>query len=375
MMKSCPECAHNCAQNALFCPSCGYVFTVLPQGQTTVKLSRSRMHRLPNGFGSIKKLPGRRRRPFAAYPPTQGYHDNGTAIYRKAIGYFTTYQEAYEALTDFNRSPYDAENKKAPFSLVYELFYKDKFFEGHKLSWQTVNTTKNAFANSKALHNKIYSELRTDDFQAVVDALALGYSSKQALVNLLKQMGRFALAHDIVMKDYAQFVKINAVNDNEKGVPFTVKEIKKIFEYNDTTAMILLYTGMRISELGTVKKEGEHFVRGGVKTKAGKDRLIPIHPVIQGLPIKKVVGINTYRKTFAERYPGHTPHDLRHTATWLMQSMGCDDLATRMILGHSLTNDIEKNTYGHRTPEQLYDEICKIPDFRKKNTTIRAVSF
>lgn len=368
MMKTCPECAHNCAQNAIFCPSCGYTFTSVPSNVMKAVSARSRVRRLPNGFGSIKKLSGRRRKPYAAYPPTEAYHDNGTPVYRSAIGYFVSYNEAYSALMAYNESPYDERNRHAPFSEIYRLFMKDKFPEGNTLSAAAKKTYTFAYSKSAKLYGRIYSELRPDDFQEIVDNLPLGYTSKRSLVILYKQMGKFALSHDIVNKDYAQFISVSTPNDNEKGVPFTMEEINEIVRNGDQIGLVLLYTGMRISELNTVKRIDEHFIRGGLKTKAGKNRLIPLHPVIQNFQFQEI-STQAYRKQFKERYPGHTPHDLRHTTTWLMQTCNCDNLCTRMILGHSLGPDIEQNTYGHRTQEQLYETILQLPDFTKKATT------
>ena len=65
---------------------------------------RKRM-RLPNGFGSVVKLSGkRRRRPYMARK-TEGFDpETGYPIY-KILGYFETYAEAYEFLSDYNRRP------------------------------------------------------------------------------------------------------------------------------------------------------------------------------------------------------------------------------------------------------------------------------
>ena len=357
MLIECKECGGTLSDTAIFCPHCGY--SPKPQRRPQRRTRR----KLPNGFGSIRKMSGHRVKPYAAYPPITDYHDNGSAILPKAIGYYASYQDAYNALSEYQKSPYDLEQRTATFTEVYEAFMRDKFYEGNNLSKNSKYGYESAYNNSKTLHSRVFSLLRKEDFQKVVDELPLKHASKELLVLLYKQMGKFALAHDIVVKDYAQFVSVNTQDDDIKGVPFTEEEILDLIQRNEPISLILLYTGMRISELKTIVRESEHFYRGGLKTKAGKDRLIPIHPAIQGIEIPKY-SVQTYRKQFAERFKGHTPHDLRHTTTWLLQTYGADDLSTRMILGHSLGTDIEKNTYGHRTPEQLYEAILKIPDFR-----------
>lgn len=58
--------------------------------------------KLPNGFGSVTKLSGNRRRPFIARK-LLGYKDNGQQYY-KAIGYYETYADAILALKNYNGS-------------------------------------------------------------------------------------------------------------------------------------------------------------------------------------------------------------------------------------------------------------------------------
>ena len=56
----------------------------------------------------------------------------------------------------------------------------------------------------------------------------------------------------------------------------------------------------------------------------------------------------------------HTPHDCRHTFSWLSDKYHVDDLAKHLLIGHSLGSDAEKAVYGHRTLEELRREINKI---------------
>ena len=54
--------------------------------------------------------------------------------------------------------------------------------------------------------------------------------------------------------------------------------------------MVLLYTGMRIDELLSMRCENvhlkEHYMQGGEKTEAGKNRIIPILD-----PIYKIIAV------------------------------------------------------------------------------------
>lgn len=70
---------------------------------------------------------------------------------------------------------------------------------------------------------------------------------------------------------------------------FSADDIKILFENDDVhlvdTILILIYTGMRISEFLNLNKFQvnlqEMVIVGGLKTDAGRDRIIPIHPKIQ----------------------------------------------------------------------------------------------
>ena len=73
----------------------------------------------------IYKLPGKRRKPWAA-SKTTGWEintkTNQSKQVKKAIGYFSTRKEALEALTRYNESPYDLFAKEPTFSDVYEAW-------------------------------------------------------------------------------------------------------------------------------------------------------------------------------------------------------------------------------------------------------------
>ena len=87
--------------------------------------------KLPNGFGSVYKLSGRRRRPWVA-AKTFGWEFDEKGQRRlsrskQAIGYYATRQEAMTALVQYNENPYDLDFNKTTFSEVYEK-WSDRVF-------------------------------------------------------------------------------------------------------------------------------------------------------------------------------------------------------------------------------------------------------
>ena len=377
MLITCKECGGMVSDKAVACPHCGYPMktsTVIPK--KTLKYKR-----LSNGYGQIRKLQGRRRKPYAVYPPTKTYKDNGTAVQRPALGYFANYQDALACLIDYNNNPYDVDTRRVTFAQVYEMFFKDKFTdEKKKYSASSKRTAQSAFNKMSAIHNRPIRELKTDDLQEVIDACTLKHASLEHMVFLMKSVFKFAMQHDYIEKDYSRFIRIKVADDDEKGVPFSESEIKTLWkhskDYTIQIVLIMIYSGFRISELETLKIDAEkNIFVGGLKTKAGKNRTVPIHSKIQPfvgalstMPFKA----SEYRSvwfyptleqlglSYAPNGAKRTPHDCRHTFSWLADKYGMDNLSKHLIMGHSLGGDVESSVYGHRTVDELRREIEKI---------------
>ncbi len=375
----CPECNHNVSDKAISCPGCGYPMSHTP-APCPQKHSRKK---LPNGYGSIKKLSGTRSRPYAAYPPVSALRGTDTDKKLPAIGYFPDWYSAFDALTRYHRSPYDITARELTFAGVYELFFREKFGDGKRsLSESSRYAYETAFKNCPSLHDIRFFDLRKQDMQEVMDCCTLGYSSLCNLRKLFSQMYRYAMENDIVEKDYARFVTINQEDDNEKGEPFTEEELSILWKNSASptvqTILLLVYTGYRIKAFETIVIDTEQsYFKGGVKTTAGKGRIVPIHPAILPFALKFRRNFPNYRaRTFrsCSFYPTlehlgiatapngkkHTPHDCRHTFSWLCDNYGVDEFSKHLLMGHSMGKDIEKAVYGHRTIEQLRTEIEKI---------------
>lgn len=342
------------------------------------KKRSSRPMRLPNGFGSIVHLSGNRRNPYMARPPVTDYFDNGSPITPKAIGYYPDWHSAYEALLEYRRNPYDVDGRRLTFAEVYDLMIADRKKSQRGLSKSNENSLRAGFKNAAALHKMQFSDVRLSHIQGVMDDCPLKHSSVELILNVIRQMYAFALKYDIAQKDYSEFAAISQPEDDESGVPFSPEELRILWSHtNDPivqATLVLCYSGWRVSEAEQAAIDLDTGVfRGGLKTRAGRNRIVPIHPAIRNMAealYSPGGGILGYR---AQRYrvhlksalesldlPFHTPHDCRHTFSWLCDHYGVDDMAKRMMLGHSLGNDVTDKVYGHRTPEELRQEIEKI---------------
>lgn len=103
--------------------------------------------KLPNGFGSVYKLPGNRRKPWIARKTT-GWTPEGKQKYY-TIGYYKTREEAISALTEYNKNPI-GERKDITLKELYEEWSHSKY---PKLGAKTVQTYKTAWIYFEALED------------------------------------------------------------------------------------------------------------------------------------------------------------------------------------------------------------------------------
>lgn len=336
------------------------------------------MKRLPKGFGSVHKLSGNRRKPYAARVLVSK-DERGKSIF-KYIGYYETAEKALMALTEFNKNPFDAENMDCTVSDLYELFKERKF---QKLSPQSIRGYQAAFKHLQTLQDREIRKIRTYDIQSVIDSLTTGPRSKSSVQGLMSQLFEIAMELDIVQKNYASYAVLPTEEKSGIHSSFTEAEITSLFEhvlqypYADTV-LILIYTGMRPIELLTMKKENvdmdNRIMIGGSKTKAGKNRVIPIHSKIFPFIRKRYLSSQSYlieengrplsytmyKKRFNIVMNGlqmsHLPHDGRHTFASLMDTAGANKQAIKLIMGH-VSQDITNDVYTHKSKEELLSNV------------------
>lgn len=242
--------------------------------------------KLPNGYGSVYKLSDNRRKPWIARK-TVGWNTNGKQQYY-TIGYYTKRQDALDALAEYNKNPI-GERGNITLGGIYEEWSKSKY---PKLSKKTIETYETAWKHLSVLKNERFKDIKTSHIQEIIDSMddeGLSYSSYHKVKVLAGLLYKYALADDIVDKNYAELVELPERDTKEKKPfnDFEIKSIEKLAETNiwANTILILIYTGMRIGELLKLTKFNidikNMIITGGSKTEAGKNRIIPVHPKIQ----------------------------------------------------------------------------------------------
>ena len=332
-----------------------------------------------NGTGSIKYIKGRSK-PYAVFRPSKMVNGKRKA---ELIGYFATKEEADETLLLETLHP----TKNTTLGELWNMWRRTRSFTD--LAKSTQEGYCMAFNYMKDYEHKRFADLKQDDFQHFIDnAVTQGKSvSTQNKVKILCNiLSVYALLNDVTYKSYA--VKLKTAKADRPPVQiFSDDDIQTLFDNDDVplvdTILILIYTGMRISELLTLNKFqvnlNEMVIVGGLKTDAGRDRIIPIHPKIQKYVVKLYNSCNIKLvehdgKPYTSRYYRKcyyrvleelsvkkiSPHKARHTFFTLM-SLYCKDSKVIADVGGHTDVHFTENVYVHPDLERLRRGVECLP--------------
>ncbi len=410
MIIKCPECELQVSDKALSCPHCG--FPLQPYSKPR-KPRNNKRRRLPNGFGQISEIKNRNlRNPFRAMV-TVGKTETGRPICKplKPVSYFNTYNDAYAALVEYNKNPYDLE----PGMTVDELYEKwsEEHFNNFK-SDSSIRAITSAWRYCSSVYSMRVLDIRARHIKGCMDEGAVILRGKKkhpsaAIKNNIKSLFNlmldYALEYEIVDRNYSRSFNlsdkvIKEITTVKNGhIAFTDDEMKLLWEYAGNNMyvdaiLIQCYSGWRPQELGlleleNIDLEGWTF-KGGMKTKAGIDRVVPIHSKIRELVLRKYkeaedVGSKylfndsnqpnnreniksiyyQYKKGFNEVRdslkldPNHRPHDGRTHFVTLAKKYEVDEYAIKYIIGHKIS-DLTEKVYTKREFDWLKKEIEKI---------------
>lgn len=337
--------------------------------------------RNPNGYGSVARLSGNRRRPFVARK-TRGWDDRGYPVY-ETIGYFCTREEGMLALADYNKCPFDVAASRIT---MEELFEKWRVSRMPKLSPALARALRSAYAHCASITGMRYKDVRAFHMQSCIDTCGHGYSTQWSIKNLFGHLDRFAMELDVIQKSYSTLTTAAAVPETSKH-PFTDAEVAALWALRAEpwvdAVLTLLYGGWRISELLQLETANvdlsSETIRGGVKTRSGRNRLVPIHPRI--LPLicarageggrylfsyrgQKCSNTRFYvfwRAIMARIGCDHTPHECRHTFRSRLDSAGANKVCIDLMMGHK-SREVGERVYTHKTIAELHEAIRMIEE-------------
>ena len=229
-------------------------------------------------------------------------------------------------------------------------------------------------------------------------------STKESIKYLFNHIFAYATEARLIERNYAKDFSLDKKVQKEKELnhkekkPFSEEELKKLWksiEFVPFADIIVYacYSGWRPSELVQLKVDDvdleNGFIKGGIKTSAGKNRLVPIHPLVMSIVQKyyeQAISVNsqylfndvTKKKGIGLSYDQYltrfnnvmsslhfrkeiTPHYTRHTFITKAKSkeVNMNEYVLKLIVGHDI-GDLTEHVYTHREIEDLKEEMNKI---------------
>ena len=409
MLTQCPECELPVSDKATACPHCGYPLKPSEKQKRPRKSNKRR--RLPNGFGQISEIKNRNlRNPFRAMV-TVGKTPDGKPICKplKPESYFATYNDAYAALVEYNKNPYDLE----PSITMQELY--DKWLPEYEKTVKSTKSATSAWAYCSAVYKMRVMDIRARHVKGCMEegvAVIRGKEQhptatmKNQIKSLFNMLLDYALEYELVDRNYSRTFNLTEETVKEiqsvkkEHIAFSDEEMDLLWANASSKQgvdilLIQCYSGWRPQELGLLELKDvdlENWTfQGGMKTDAGENRVVPIHSRIQDLVLRKYQEAEAlgspyllnwadpnnrnqknlkltyarYQKAF-ERIrdelklnPNHRPHDGRTHFVTMAKRYGVDEYAIKYMVGHKIS-DITEKVYTRREFAWLREEIEKI---------------
>lgn len=308
--------------------------------------------KLPNGYGSVSKLKGKRRKPWAVRK-TVGKTDGDRPITRY-VGYYATRAEALAALASYNKHPYRGITMNELYDLwINESGVSDSTAQTYRYTWQHIGVQGDRDMNM----------IRLDDLQPIFDELS--YSIGKTLKNMISGIYSYAVRHEYAQPEKAAMVSYLRLQDHVKKIDRNVFTAEEIENCTDHAVRVLLYTGLRISELLNLTPDCIHIEERYLDIKQSKTRAgirkVPIaDKILKDVQALDCLGMDYYvfkRRHF--HYTNHTIHDTRHTVISRLADLGVDPRTIKSIVGHA-GRDVTEAVYTHLDLQTLLDAVNKL---------------
>lgn len=350
--------------------------------------------RLPNGYGGVVKLSGNRRRPYAARITT-GWHTNDSTGKRiqhyQILGYAASRSEALQILARYNEYPLDGASLKLTFADIYERWSAEKF---PTTSNSNIKGYRAAFAICGDIADVPFHSLKLDDLQRVVDRCGKNYPTLKKLRVLFNQLYDYAMKHEIVVKDYSEFVNIIKYKDrNPNKVErdrFDAEDVELLWDHSDDrhyqTVLMLIYSGVRVSELLDLKKEHVYLdlqyfdvvdskTENGIRKVPIADKVLPFYQgwyhdcsqceYLVHTPDSRHFTyhnyyLNVFRPLMNRLSIDRTPHCCRHTCISMLAEAHVDQTIIKKIVGHAGAMSLTERVYTHLDVQELIHAVNQI---------------
>jgi len=115
--------------------------------------------KLPNGYGSVMKMSGKRRKPYMVRVTTGWTIDPEKGTKKQTynvIGYAETKQEGLQMLSDYHQNPFDTKAAKMTFTDVYNAWSEAKY---PTISKSNVHGYTASYNVCGTLYNKTFRDI------------------------------------------------------------------------------------------------------------------------------------------------------------------------------------------------------------------------
>lgn len=354
------------------------------------------MAKRENGDGTIRKVKGANGTKYYAYAPARYEYVGGVRkCVREPLGAFLKKADAKDALSEYARHPTSKYNYTL--QMVFDAWKAEAYSDigkstqdGYSAAWIQICNA------SPELPGKRFKDIVTSDMRQVLDFWMeshqietvgkdgtrktkktgpLSMSSMTKIKAVFTQLYRYAMSNNITDRNYASLVKIPKGAEAGSIRAMTTEEFaileKKWKQVPGADAVLALcYLGFRVSEFCQLSSASydpkTRTLTGGLKTEAGKDRIVPVHSKIRPIVERWAADGNT--PLFADKNGNYynkdnftasiwkpaiealglpsdlTPHSARHTCATRLAAAGARPEDIKQILGHS-DYSVTANTY------------------------------
>ena len=375
--------------------------------------------RLPNGFGSVSKISGRRRNPWRVRVTARWVLNETEQTVKQTyieLGCYEKRTYGLQALTAYGSNPdifvkllklykgrhitldellalrlpktmtgkvaYGASEIGTTFDQVYILWRADggKYGGGYKTE-ERLYDYDHAYKLCEDIKQMPIQNVTLMVMQSLIDNLDININRASMLKQLLKAVFNYAVIHNIITTEMnrVEYLDLTKTKESEKNPSkrFSSVEIEKIWKVTKLdnadeflgVILILIYTGLRVSELINLKKTDvlidERYLKIiDAKTPSGV-RNVPIAEkvvlffefwlkrgggdnLITGRRGNNIghAGFRTrhWHRLMNELSFKHKIHDTRHTFVSLLKTANVNDVWIKQIVGHK-SQDLTDNTY------------------------------
>ncbi|NBK00254.1 site-specific integrase [bacterium 1xD8-48] len=381
--------------------------------------------RRANGTGHVFRMKDKSRRNPWRVRITVGWEMNEATGKSKQIiktlGYYPSRRKAEVALNEYLDDPYNIGNKDMTFEELYKEWSEYYFATLSGVS--SVRTIMSAYRYMHLIYKMKVRDIRVRHLEGCLeDAYIISDRGKDKgkkrnasacvkarMKSVFNLMFDYAVRYDIVKTNYARNfevskeIKEKKKREKKSVTIFSNVELMTLWDNVDKYSfvdMILIgiYSGWRPQELAILKVrdvdlDGDTFF-GGLKTDAGKNRIVPIHPLIKNLVNRRyeeameleseylfndsegqrgtVMTYDKYRHRFEKIMKRldmkHRPHETRHTFSTLAKAYDMKDNVRKLIMGHAII-DFTDRVYTHPMLEELRYEMGKVEKWYPYGTT------